>query len=182
MTPIYLIVGPPAVGKSTTSRALAAHFPKSLYIPVDDLRTMVISGLVLPAAVWTDELAQQITLARQTAVHMALTYSRAGFAVVIDDFWDANHAVDYAGLLDPTLSPLGKVVLYPSQVEAHQRNLKRSGDTPARGYIDEGIRIVYQQLKPVISQLEYEGWQIIDTTALSIDAVVSAILSLIPPP
>ncbi|MBK8029298.1 MAG: AAA family ATPase [Chloroflexi bacterium] len=182
MTPIYLIVGPPAVGKSTTSRALAAHFPKSLYIPVDDLRTMVVSGLVLPAAVWTDELAQQITLARQTAVHTALTYSRAGFAVVIDDFWDANHAVDYAGLLDPTLSPLGKVVLYPSQVEAHQRNLKRSGDTPARGYIDEGIRIVYQQLKPVISQLEYEGWQIIDTTALSIDAVVSAILSLIPPP
>ncbi|MBK9747237.1 MAG: AAA family ATPase [Chloroflexi bacterium] len=182
MTPIYLIVGPPAVGKSTTSRALAAHFPKSLYIPVDDLRTMVISGLVLPAAVWTDELAQQITLARQTAVHMALTYSRAGFAVVIDDFWDANYAVDYAGLLDPTLSPLGKVVLYPSQAEAHQRNLKRSGDTPARGYIDEGIRIVYQQLKPVIPQLEHEGWQIIDTTALSIDAVVSAILSLIPPP
>jgi hypothetical protein len=182
MTPIYLIVGPPAVGKSTTSRALAAHFPKSLYIPVDDLRTMVVSGLVLPAAVWTDELAQQIALARQTAVHMALTYSRAGFAVVIDDFWDANHAVDYAGLLDPTLSPLGKVVLYPSQAEAHQRNLQRSGDTPARGYIDEGIRIVYQQLKPVIPQLEYEGWKIIDTTALSIDAVVSAILSLIPPP
>jgi hypothetical protein len=34
----------------------------------------------------------------------------------------------------------------------------------------------------VIPQLEHEGWQIIDTTALSIDAVVSAILSLIPPP
>lgn len=176
MTPIYMIVGPPAVGKSTTSRALAAHFPKSLYIPVDDLRTMVVSGLELPGAVWTEELAQQITLARHTVVHMALSYSRAGFAVVVDDFWDANYAVDYAALLSQTQSPLGKVVLYPSQAEAHQRNLKRSGDTPARGYIDEGIRIVYQQLQPVIGQLKEQGWLILDTTAMPVETTVETIL------
>lgn len=176
MTPIYMIVGPPAVGKSTTSRALAAHFPKSVHIPVDDLRTMVVSGLALPSAVWTDELAQQITLARQTVVHMALAYSRAGFAVVIDDFWDANHAADYVGLLQQTSSPLGKVVLYPNQNEAHQRNLQRSGDTPARGYIDEGIKIVYQQLNPVIPQLEQSGWVVVDTTAMRVEAVVAHIL------
>ena len=176
MKPIFMVVGPPAVGKSTTSRALAAHFPKSIHISVDDLRTMVISGLALPSAVWTDELTQQITLARQTVVHMALSYSSAGFAVVIDDFWDANHPVDYAGLLSQAQSVLGKIVLYPSQVEAHQRNLKRSGDTPARSYIDDGIRIVYQQLQPVIAQLKEQGWLILDTTAMSVETAVESIL------
>ena len=50
MHPIYLVVGPPAVGKSTTSGALAARFPKSLHIPVDDFRNMVVSGIELPGA------------------------------------------------------------------------------------------------------------------------------------
>ncbi|HRL14538.1 MAG TPA: hypothetical protein PKX07_21830, partial [Aggregatilineales bacterium] len=95
MNPIYVVVGPPAVGKSTTSRALAARFPKSIHIPVDDLRNMVVSGLMLPGAVWSDGLAQQITLARTSAASMALAYHTAGFAVVIDDFWDPNHAADY---------------------------------------------------------------------------------------
>jgi tRNA A37 N6-isopentenylltransferase MiaA len=35
---MFLIAGPPAVGKSSTSRALAARFPRCLYIPVDDIR------------------------------------------------------------------------------------------------------------------------------------------------
>lgn len=83
MNPMFLLVGPPAVGKSTTSRALAARFPKSLHIPVDDLRNMVVSGIALPGADWSDDLAQQVTLARTSVVHMALTYHNAGFVVVI---------------------------------------------------------------------------------------------------
>lgn len=181
MTPIYMIVGPPAVGKSTTSRALAAHFPKSLYIPVDDLRMMVVSGLALPGAVWTEELAQQITLARHTVVHMALAYQAAGFAVIIDDFWDANHPADYRQLIEQAPASLSRIILYPSQAEAHRRNAERSGESPARGYIDEGIQIVYGQMNPVIAQLERAGWQVIDTTALSTDGVARAILGRLPP-
>ena len=33
--------------------ALAARYPRSLYIPVDDIRMMVVSGLVLPATEWS---------------------------------------------------------------------------------------------------------------------------------
>ena len=60
--PVFVIVGPPAVGKSTTSKALAARFPKSLHIPVDDVRTMVVSGLVLPSTHGdrTKEIAEAI--------------------------------------------------------------------------------------------------------------------------
>jgi len=95
MNPIFWVVGPPAVGKSTTSRALPARFPKSLHIPVDDIRNMVVSGIELPGAVWSDDLTQQVTLARTSVIQMALSYHRAGFVVVIDDFWDPNHRSDY---------------------------------------------------------------------------------------
>lgn len=176
MNQIFLIVGPPAVGKSTTSKALAARFPKSIHIGVDDLRDMVVSGLLLPSATWSDELAQQINLARGSAVHMALAYRDAGFAVVIDDFWDGNHPTDYQALLGQ--ADVHKIVLYPVQDEAHRRNLQRSGDSPARSYIDEGIRIVYQQLNPVISQLGESGWHVLDTSRLDIEASVRAILNL----
>ncbi len=172
--PIFLIVGPPAVGKSSTSRALAALFPRSLYIPVDDIRMMVVSGLALPAAEWSDELALQVNLARTSAVQMALRYHAAGFAVVIDDFWDANHDADYRDLLDQP--GVHRVVLYPEQAEAHRRNLARSGDSTAAGYIDEGIRIVYRLMNPTIARLAQEGWMVIDTTALSVEATVERIV------
>ena len=86
MNTIYLIIGPPAVGKSTTSRALAGRFPRSIHIPVDDLRNMVVNGLALPAAEWGDELSRQVALARNAVIAMALAYRQAGFTVVIDDF------------------------------------------------------------------------------------------------
>lgn len=76
MKTIYLVVGPPAVGKSTTSRALAARFPRSVHIPVDDLRHMVVAGLALPVAEWSDELTRQVTLARNAAIAMARPTAR----------------------------------------------------------------------------------------------------------
>ncbi len=174
MNSIFLIVGPPAVGKSTTSRALAARFSKSIHIPVDDLRMMVVSGLLLPGPEWSDELAQQIALARQSAAWAALKYYQAGFSVVIDDFWDSEHLTDYQALLDHP--HFHKVVLYPRQDAAHQRNRQRSEGSPEVAYIDEGIQIVYRQLKASAVRLAEDGWVVVDTTALSVDETVAAIL------
>jgi len=175
MQPIFMVVGPPAVGKSTTSRALAARFPRSIHIPVDNLRDMVVSGLELPGLDWTDELIRQFTLARAAAARMALDYRAAGFAVVIDDVWEHYHyAEDYQPLFSQP--QVHRVVLYPDQPEAHRRNLQRSGDTPARAYIDIGIRQVYEQITPVITQLAQVGWLVMDTTALNVEETVTAIL------
>lgn len=174
MNPIFLVVGPPAVGKSTTSRALASRFPKSLHIPVDDLRDMVVSGILLPGADWSDALAEQVALARSTAVHMAMHYHTAGFVVVIDDFWDAEHLSDYQALFShPALQ---RVLLVPAQGEAHQRNLQRSGDGPARAYIDQGIQIVYRQLTAALPNLKQQGWMVVDSSALSVDETLNRIL------
>jgi AAA domain len=175
MNPIYMLVGPPAVGKSTTSRALAAHFPRSIHIPVDDLRMMVVSGLALPGLEWSAALVEQLRLARSTVTHMALAYQQAGFAVIIDDFRDANLSADYAALFDQ--AQVQKILLYPSQEEAHRRNLQRSGDSPARAYIDEGIREVYRQLNPILAALTADGWHILDTTDMSVAATVEGIVS-----
>jgi predicted kinase len=88
MPPIFLIVGAPATGKSTASRALAAKYPKSIAICVDDLRAMVVSGMVNPSQSWGSALTEQLQLARKCVTEMAKRYHAAGFAVVIDDFYD----------------------------------------------------------------------------------------------
>jgi energy-coupling factor transporter ATP-binding protein EcfA2 len=174
VNPIYLIVGPPAVGKSTTSRALAAHLPKSIHIPVDDIRHMVVSGLVLPGPEWAGEMLRQITLARTIVVEMALSYHRAGFAVVIDDFFDPYHLAEYSALL--ALPNIHRIVLFPDQAEAHRRCFGREGDGPGRAYIDGGIHMMYGFLNAAMDRLVRDGWMIVDTTRLSVDATVEAIL------
>ncbi len=173
MQPIFLIVGPPAVGKSSTSRALAARYPKSIHIPVDDIRNMVVSGIRLPGADWNSDLMEQISLARRSVSLAALNYHEAGFVVVMDDFWDESRLSDYEALFSQP--NFHKIILLPGQTQAHQRNLKRSGEGPARAYIDDGIRIVYQQLAEAAPQLPQEGWRVIDTTSMSVDETVAFI-------
>ena len=171
--PIFLLVGSPAVGKSTTARALAAKFPKGIYIPVDDVRDMVVSGRVLPGPDWGDALIEQLVLARESVTQMALAYNKAGFAVAIDDFWDpVSQLAEYTPLF--SLPQVCKVVLYPREEVAHARNLKRSGGDM---YIEEGIRFGYRNLNPVIATLRTQGWLVLDTTDLDVEASVSSILA-----
>ena len=172
--PIFLLVGGPAVGKSTTSRALAARFGKSVHVPVDDLREMVVAGLNLPNPDWGEELVRQIALARGVAIGMALDYAAAGFAVVIDDFYDPRGLVEYRALLGrPTTHP---VLLYPTPDEARRRHAARSGGGPGGASIDAVVSHAYSALTPVVGRLEREGWLVLDTTRMSVDATVAAIL------
>ena len=174
MQPLFILVGPPAAGKSTTSQALASKFNRSIHIPVDDIRDMVVSGLVLPGLEWSPELVRQISLARESAIHIARAYQRAGFVAVIDDFIDPNQLREYQAFLNEP--GVHRFVFVPNQDAARARNFKRAGDDPAGDYIDEGIRIVYQQLDPMIEPLRKDGWIIIDTTELSIEETVTEIL------
>lgn len=174
MPPLFLLIGPPAVGKSSTSKALAAKFDRSIHIPVDDIRTMVVSGLVLPGLDWIPELVEQITLARESAIHIALRYQQAGYAVVIDDFFDPYRMREYQALLEDPHSH--KFILFPKQETAHARNHQRTADPQGRSYIDQGIQTVYQQLNVGIESLREEGWIVVDTTDLSIEETVQQIL------
>jgi predicted kinase len=175
MPPILLLAGGPAVGKSTTAAALAARFPKSVHIPVDTVRDMVVSGQALPGAEWSQELVEQLVVARECVVYMALAYHKAGFAVVIDDFWDPNSGLaEYANLFSQPQTH--KVLLHPRQSAAHARNLQRSGPGAAHDYIDYGIRLVYQHLETAVADLEAQGWWVLDTSELGVEEVVQEVL------
>lgn len=176
MAPIFLVVGSPAVGKSTTAAALARRFAKSIHIPVDVLRDMVAAGQVLPGPQWGDELIEQLAASRASAVFMALTYRRAGFAVVIDDFWDPNSGLaEYAELFSQP--QMHRVLLYPQQSAARARNRQRAGSGGAAEYIDDGIGLVYAHLDTVVASLQADGWLVLDTTELGVEDVVARILA-----
>jgi chloramphenicol 3-O-phosphotransferase len=176
MHSIVLLAGAPAVGKSTTARALAARSAKSLHLPVDALREMVVSGMAWPGSEWTPALIEQVALARNSAMQMARAYCNAGFDVVIDDFWDPHtQMADYAHLeSEPRFK---KVMLLPNQAAAEARNRARSSEGGPTEYIAEGIRIVYRDLLQAAKNLPARGWQVIDTSQMSVDEIVGTILA-----
>lgn len=105
---------------------MAEHFPKSIHIRVDDLREMMVSGIELPKAPWTDEATRQFQLARSAATHMARLYAGAGIAVVIDDVCvPPEFARQYADLFsDPSVQ---RVLLLPTSTAMIERLRKRAG-------------------------------------------------------
>ncbi|MBK8046693.1 MAG: AAA family ATPase [Anaerolineales bacterium] len=178
MQPIYLFAGSPASGKTTASRALAAKFSKSIAINVDDLREMVVSGIERPGPEWSPAFVEQLQLVRKSVTDMAKTYNAAGFAVVIDDFWDPNSRLrEYADLF--ALENMQRVLFYPDRQLVHARNLLRSGPGPLRDYLDEGIRLVYSNLETCLNALKQDGWLVLDTTNDTVDDTVARLYELV---
>ena len=173
---IFLVAGAPAVGKSSTAHQLAAQYPKSIHIPVDDLRDLVVSGLVYPGEHWSPDLVEQLHLAREIAVEMAIRYSRAGFVVTLDDFWDSNSRLQEYQQLEQ-FPGFHKILLYPNRQAAEGRNQQRAGPGQSNAYIEVGIRIVYEQLAQEVEGLERAGWIVLDTSEMDLETTVKFILA-----
>ena len=183
MGPIFLIMGTPACGKSTVSRALARRFKLGLHIPVDDLRHMVVGGL--SDMDFSDDSAAQTTglqirLARQAASQMATAYAQSGFAAIIDDFWFNDipgTPVNLGFDVPETHYRLGtkahKVLLLPS-LEATLKRL-HSRNSESEGYT-KVLASVIQQNHPIIEQHPKPGWLVIDSTHLSVEQTVDCLL------
>src|SRR3712207_5236970 len=76
-TPIFVITGQVAAGKSSLARAVLARFDRGYHVDVDALREMVVSGLAGPLE-WTDETSRQFELAIEGSVALARVYFAAG--------------------------------------------------------------------------------------------------------
>jgi hypothetical protein len=178
MQNILLIVGSPASGKSTISKAIAEQSAKGVHIPVDDLRTMVQGGVLHPGPTWTPELIHQLKLARQTAADMALRYQEADFLVAIDDFWDSfSQLQEYTTLLDqPNVIP---IILKPQLSVVLARNHARKHPSEFREHMDDGIRMIYADLEKQESALKAQGWLILDTSNDTIESSIARIFTLL---
>jgi Chloramphenicol phosphotransferase-like protein len=170
MQAIFLIMGTPASGKSTVSRALTQRFERGLHIPVDDLRRMVVSGLA-EGSFHVPPALDQLRLARATAVQMTLSYSRAGFAVAIDDFWHvAMRDTDYAPIIGQNLE---RILLLPNLEVTLNRLRSRDGSTD---HFEQAIRFVHHTIETRPELLT--GWHVVDSSNLNIEETVDRILEM----
>jgi predicted kinase len=171
--PVYLLAGPASAGKTTAARELAGRFERSVHVPVDDLRHLVVGGLAVPAPGWGPELQAQIALARATATRMAAEYAEAGFTAVIDDFFDPLGMREYEALL--ARPGVRAVLLLPDAAEGRRRNAGRPGGPDPTA--DRAIEHAAGFLPPLVPGLLAAGWLVLDTTSLDPAATVDAILA-----
>jgi chloramphenicol 3-O-phosphotransferase len=174
MNPIFLILGSPAAGKSTISKALMQRFEKGLHIPVDDFRQMVVSGFSDMSFDLSPALLEQVRLAREAASSMARLYNDAGFAVAIDDFWHTQLPLwDYQQTLGVGIQ---RVLLQPSLEATLDRLHKRNKPSEDKHLLEQAIRYVQSAIE---TQPETTlGWHVLDSSQLSSAQTADRILEM----
>jgi len=79
MNKIYIISGPPGVGKSTTTKGLAEQFDQSAYIEGDLINHMVVGGYLPP---WKSE--ESLSLVWENIADLSINFVQANKNVIID--------------------------------------------------------------------------------------------------
>ena len=171
-SPVFVLSGPPASGKSTVAPVLLQRFPHGYHIPVDTLRNWVVSGISDPIGSWGDETERQFRLARQGAAQLAVTYAEAGFAVAIDDVITPEHFQAHYAPHFGDIQPR-QIMLLPKPGIALERNARRKKDMHT-SQLNDLITAWHSHVRQF--DLVSLGWHVIDSSDLSVDETVSTIL------
>lgn len=127
-SPIYLITGPPAAGKSTVARLLARRLDRGVYLEGDFFRQSIVTGRKEMTPDASAEAVEQLRLRYRLAATVADLYCQAGFTVALEDVVAGPLLSEYVRLIRSR--PLHVVVLLPSAEVVAAREAAR----PHKGY------------------------------------------------
>lgn len=164
---LFVVTGVMAAGKTTVAEALARRFDRSAHVRGDVFRRFIVEGRDPIDPPLSGEAQRQLALRRALAAEAALAYRTAGFTTILQDLYLGSHLVEVVERL-ASASP-HVVVLCPS-VEAVADRERRRVKKGYGAWGVEGLWRVFMETTPRLGL-----W--VDTTSLSVDETVAAILA-----
>lgn len=161
---VIIISGTPASGKSSVSKTLAKKFPKSAYIPVDDMRAMVVGGNILP---WEDKFGEQYKLIEKNFLALTENFLEEGYVVIIDDIIGDEAFKKYQRMFKDVYGFL----LLPTKEELKKRDLGRDPEGGMHHRIDA--------LYPYFADTKHDALEVIDSTNQTLEETVNEIFEAV---
>ncbi|AHI00916.1 hypothetical protein GCM10010174_14590 [Kutzneria viridogrisea] len=171
-TPLIVLTGASAAGKTTVGRLLADRFPRGAFVEGDAVRTMVRTGRVdMTPRDTTPEAVLQLQLRYRQLAALADSFHEAGFATVVEDVIVGRHLTEFVRSL--RASPLHLVVLVPDEESMASRESARDKCAYDEVWSIAALNAVVHRETPRLGL-----W--LDSSGLTAEQTVDEVLSTLP--